>query len=71
MQIAVSFTKETLAEAQDGRLLVMLANNDRSEPRRQVNDGLDTQLVFGLDVEGMKPGDEVIVDSSAFGYPIR
>jgi len=27
--------------------------------------------VFGVDVEGLKPGQEAIVDASAFGYPLR
>ncbi len=52
----VSFTKEMSEQAQDGRLLLLLANNNKSEPRFQINDGLSTQLVFGIDVEGMKPG---------------
>jgi hypothetical protein len=39
MKISVSFTKEMSAEAQDGRLLVILANNEKSEPRYQINDG--------------------------------
>ena len=67
---SVSFSAETLEEAQDGRLLLLLSNNEGAEPRFQVNDGLNTQLVFGLDVEGMKPGQEVVFDQAAFGYPI-
>lgn len=67
----ITFTPEMAAEAQDGRLLLMLANNNKSEPRFQITDGLETQLVFGVDVEGMKPGDEITVDASAFGYPLR
>ena len=58
-------------QAQDGRLLLMLANNDKSEPRMQINDGLSTQMIFGIDVDGMKPDQEIIVDESAFGFPIR
>ena len=65
----ISFTKEISENAQDGRLLLLLANNDKSEPRFQINDGLTTQLVFGVDVEGMKPGDEIVIDESAFGFP--
>jgi hypothetical protein len=49
----------------------MLANNNRSEPRHQITDALNTQLVFGVDVEGMKPGEDVVVNGSAFGYPIQ
>lgn len=58
-------------QAQDGRLLLLLSNNDKDEPRNQINDGLNTQLVFGIDVEGMKPGDKIVVDDKAFGFPIR
>ncbi len=68
----VSFTKEMSEQAQDGRLLLMLANNDKSEPRFQINDGLTTQLVFGVDVEGMQPGQEItITTEKAFGFPIQ
>ncbi len=68
---AISFTKEMSDHAQDGRLLLMLATSNKSEPRFQITGGLDTQLVFGIDVDGMKPGDEIIVDDTAFGYPKR
>jgi len=30
-----------------------------------------TQLVFGIDVDGMKPDQEIIIDENAFGFPIR
>jgi hypothetical protein len=68
---AITFTKELSGQAQDGRLLLMLANNDKSEPRTQINDGLTTQLIFGVDVEGMRPGQEIIIDEKAFGFPIQ
>jgi hypothetical protein len=71
VKFSVSFTKEMSDQAQDGRLLLMLANNDKSEPRNQVNDGLNAQLVFGVDVEGMKPGDEIAIGNNAFGFPVR
>lgn len=67
----ITFTPELESQAQDGRLLLMLANNNKSEPRFQITDALNTQLVFGIDVEGMKPNEPVTVDASAFGYPIQ
>ncbi|HEY5744448.1 MAG TPA: hypothetical protein VIU12_00090 [Chryseolinea sp.] len=70
-KFTISFTKEMSDQAQDGRLLLMLANNNASEPRAQIGDGLSAQLIFGVDVEGMKPGDEITVDESAFGFPKR
>lgn len=70
-KFTISFTKEMSDQAQDGRLLLMLANNNASEPRAQIGDGLSAQLIFGVDVEGMKPGDEITVDELAFGFPKR
>jgi hypothetical protein len=70
-KFTISFTKEMSDQAQDGRLLLMLANNNASEPRTQIGDGLNAQLIFGVDVEGMKPGDEITIDASAFGFPKR
>jgi hypothetical protein len=72
LKFAIRFTKEIASQAQDGRLLMMLSTNDKSEPRFQINDGPDTQLVFGVDVDGMQPGQEIVIDSeNAFGFPIQ
>jgi hypothetical protein len=68
---SVSFSKELNDQAQDGRLLLMLSNNNKAEPRQQINDGLNTQLIFGVDVDGMKPGDQIILDDKAVGFPLR
>jgi len=37
----------------------------------QINDQLRTQMVFGVDVDGLKPGHPVTVDAAAWGYPIH
>jgi hypothetical protein len=71
IRFAVSFTKEMAEQAQQGRLLLMLTNSDRSEPRMQINDGLSTQLVLGIDVDGMQPDQEITIDRNAFGFPLR
>ena len=54
----------------DGRLLLMISNDDRDEPRFQINDSPTTQLIFGVDVNGLQPGGSAIVDASAVGFPI-
>jgi hypothetical protein len=55
----------------DGRLLLLLSKNDNAEPRFQVSDGRNTQLVFGVDIENWKPGTTQLVDVQAIGYPIE
>lgn len=55
----------------DGRLMIMFSKNTTGEPRFQISDDQETQQIFGLDVEGWKPGTAVRLDGSAFGYPIE
>ncbi len=67
----ISFTKEISAEAVDGRLLLVLSTDGSNEPRMQVDDTPKTQLLFGLDVDGLKPGEVVTLGENAYGYPQR
>jgi hypothetical protein len=55
----------------DGRLLLLLSKNGDEEPRFQINEDLNTQQVFGVDVDGWRPGETKTVDRDAFGYPRR
>ena len=64
-KFSITFTKELSEQAQDGRLLLLLAIHDNVEPRFQMGHGLNAQLVFGVDVNEMKPGDEIIMSKSA------
>ncbi|MFK7738536.1 MAG: alpha/beta hydrolase-fold protein [Pirellulaceae bacterium] len=55
----------------NGRMFVMLSTNADAEPRFQIADGVDTQQIFGIDVEDAKPGTPVVFDASVFGYPMK
>jgi len=70
-RFSVSFPKERSAQSLDGRLLLLLSSDPSAEPRMQVNDTPLSQMVFGIDVDGMAPGQAVEVDDAAFGYPVR
>ena len=55
----------------DGRLLLMLsAAEGEEEPRFQISDGPDTQLIFGIDVDGWKAGQDAVFDAGVLGYPL-
>ncbi len=69
-QFSISFPKERSAQAIDGRLLLVVSNDPSAEPRMQVNDTPASQMVFGVDVNGLQPGRAAIVDEHAFGYPV-
>jgi len=67
----VSFPVSQSNQSIDGRLLLLLSNDPSDEPRMQINDSTRSQMVFGVDVDGMRPGQEIAVDETAFGYPVR
>jgi hypothetical protein len=55
----------------DGRMMLFLSDNDRSEPRFQVKDDPDTQLMFGADVEDWDASKAFVLNAkNSFGYPI-
>jgi hypothetical protein len=55
----------------DGRLLLLVSDDSTAEPRFQIGDNsLKTQLVFGVDVDGWKPGEKATIDASVLGFPL-
>lgn len=71
LRFAISFPEAGSSAPLDGRVLLLVSTDNSKEPRFQINEDLNTQQVFGMDVDGMKPAQEVIVDAGAFGYPLR
>ena len=71
LRFEISFRKQLSQNPMDGRMLLMVSTDGSREPRFQISDGPNTQLVFGIDVDGLKPGESATIDSSAFGYPLQ
>jgi hypothetical protein len=69
--IAVSFPASLSQTPIDGRVLFLLSTNDSPEPRMQIDDTPRTQMVFGVTVDGLKPGEPVPITHTADGYPVR
>lgn len=69
-QFSVTFPASKGA-AFDGRLMLFLAKDNKTEPRNQVHDDAHSQQVFGQNVEGWKANQPAIVAPTAFGYPIQ
>lgn len=70
-RIEVSFHREARATAADGRVIVIISKSMRGEPRFQAAWGIQTQQLFGLTVDGLRPGEVATLDASAPGYPLR
>jgi hypothetical protein len=70
LKFAVSLPAEGTPAPLDGRVLLLISKNGEGEPRFQVSDNEKTQLIFGIDVDGLAPGKAAVVDTGAYGYPL-
>src|SRR3954468_20047321 len=71
LRFAISFPAARSAQPLDGRIILVVSNNDKREPRFQNNVyDADTQLAFGIDVDSLGAGQEAYVDGTTFGYPL-
>jgi hypothetical protein len=71
LKIRVSFGADLSKTPLDGRMLVMLAADPKTEPRMQINDGLKTGQIFGIDVDALEPEQEAVIDAATLGYPVQ
>jgi hypothetical protein len=55
----------------NGRLLLLISTSTEGEPRFQISEDLNTQQVFGIDVDNWTPSEAMVIDQSSFGYPRR
>lgn len=70
LRIGVSFPQELSQEPLDGRVLLMISKDGSKEPRFQISDHPDGQQVFGIDVNGLAPTTDAIIDGSVLGFPL-
>ena len=66
----IALAEGVLDSPQDGRLLLMLSTSADDEPRFQIGNDPDSQLIFGLNVEDWDGNHAVQVDASAIGFPL-
>ncbi len=55
----------------NGRLLLLISSNNSKEPRFQISDATNTQMVFGKDIENWQTGTSQLMSEDAFGYPVE
>jgi S-formylglutathione hydrolase FrmB len=71
LEITVLLPENVEQKTIDGRLLLIFAKNNETEPRFQINGGLNTQVIFGMNVENHVPGKKITFDNKALGFPIE
>ena len=69
INISVSYSDSLNVDNLDGRLLLILADSNEEEPRLQVTYNLKAQPIFGKNVDGLKPNQNVAFTESDFGFP--
>jgi hypothetical protein len=67
--ITVLFPAARSVKPLDGRVLLLLSNDPSAEPRMQIDDTPKSQMVFGVTVDGWKPGAPLAIGENAQGYP--
>ena len=70
-RFAVSFPAARSATPLDGRVLLILSTDSGGEPRFQVGDGPSTQIIFGIDVDGLRAGQDATIGDTVLGYPFE
>ena len=71
VEIGVLVPENNEQKSIDGRLLIIFAKNDETEPRFQINGGLKTQVIFGMNIENHVPGQKISFDNKALGFPVE
>jgi len=69
LQFRISFDETASAEPLDGRLILVIAVSEQPEPRFQVSPGIEAPQIFGIDIDGLAPGTEAVIDAGTFGFP--
>jgi hypothetical protein len=73
LRFAVSFPAALSAQALDGRVLLFISDDGRTEPRAQSDQyrANSTRPIFGVDVDALEPGQKVVIGQDVLGWPAR
>jgi hypothetical protein len=73
LRFAISFPAARSAQPLDGRVLLFISDDGRTEPRMQSDQyrANSTRPIFGVDVDALEPGQEVVIDNAIVGWPAR
>src|SRR6476661_315933 len=67
----ITYTKEMSTAPLDGHILLLISNDPKAEPRFQIGGNIDSQQMFGVDVDQWAAGSVARVDAKTIGYPLR
>src|SRR5262245_27293240 len=72
LRFAISFPAVRSATPIDGRVLLFVSDDGRTEPRNQTDQyrANTTRPIFGVDVDALAPGQDVVIDDRIVGWPL-
>ena len=69
LRFEISFSESAHDGPITGRAFVFISENRDREPRLQAGSWRNSVPFFGVDIEGLRPGETVSIDGSTLGYP--
>src|SRR3954469_15050446 len=67
----ITFPKAMSAAPLDGHILLLISNDPKEEPRFQIGGNVDSQQMFGVDVDQWAANTPARVDAKTIGFPIK
>ena len=73
VRVSVSFPAAAAAKPLDGRIILLFSRDFTREPKSHVepNEPLDSPYLFGQTVDALAPGQALVLNDKAFGWPAR
>lgn len=68
---SVQLSDQAVTEALDGRVILIITPDGETEPRFQVKQSYDAPQIFGVNVDGLAPGESVEIAPGILGFPAR
>ncbi len=70
-QFQIELKRSGVESSYDGRVILILTPDGKTEPRFQVKSTFEAPQVFGVNVDGLKPGKSVTIGTDVLGFPLE
>src|SRR6266536_5776776 len=73
LRFLISFPSARSSQPIDGRVLLLISDDEKTEPRFQSDQyrASSTRPIFGVDVDRLRPDQTVTIDEAVSGWPLR
>ena len=68
---SIQLSDQAVTEAHDGRVILIITPDGEKEPRFQVKQSYDAPQIFGVNVDGLAPGESVEIAPGILGFPAK